>query len=361
MFHNRKTLFSLFAVFLALSSLLVAEDLDAYSAQQRLYLLQQNARSALLKKIKKEDGSNLDIRVLPVIDYTQLTEKDFMQEIVQDSLQSYDSEIKVGKTNYFLKSLSLDSLRLAIASTKAEVLVAAVTLPTNVDVYIYDKRTPLKVFAHSEIFLEGNQEDLSVRMAEYYAKLAFRKALYRYIMVDAYDLPRDGSPPILKSDVPRGIASYQTVEMINREANANFYVAANWGAALSNGDSGKFWNSSLISLQLAWNFLGNLYIEAAGEISAYNLGVGSIKYLVSDREQPFRFMFGLGGAVLTTRHTFDWDQSNDITGRRLYVVPSATILFPISDVYLKLETRAFLGLDERSQIFTFMPGLHIWF
>jgi len=361
MFHNRKTFLSLFGVFLSISSLLVAEELDSYSAQQRLYLLQQNARTALLKKIKKEDGSNLDIRVLPVIDYTQLTEKDFMQEIVQDSLQNYDSEMKVGKTKYVLKSLSLDSLRLAIASTKAEVLVAAVTLPTNVDVYIYDKRAPLKVFAHSEIFLEGNQEDLSVKMAEYYAKLAFRKALYRYIMDDAYDLPRDGSPPILKSDVPRVIASYQTVEMINREVNANFYVAANWGAALSNGDSGKFWNSSLISLQLAWNFLGNLYLEAAAEISAYNLGVGSIKYLVSDREQPFRFMFGLGGAVLTTRHTFDWDQSNDITGRRLYVVPSATVLFPISDVYLKLETRAFLGLDERSQIFTFMPGLHIWF
>lgn len=338
-----------------------AEDTNAYSVQQRLYLLQQKARSALIKKIKNEDGTTLDIRVLPVIDYTQLTEKDFLQEIVEDSLQNYDSEAKVEKSNYELKSLSLDSLRLAVATTKADLLVAAVALQTNVDVYIYDKRTPSKIYAHSEFFLEGAQEDLSVKMAEYYSKVAFRRALYRYIMDDAYDLPRDGSPPVLKSEVPRAIASYQTVEMINREAKANFYVAANWGAALSNGDSGKFWNSSLVSLELAWNFWGNLYVEAAAELSAYNLGVGSLKYLVANREDPFRFMFGIGGAVLTTRHTFDWDQSNDITGQRLYVVPSATVLFPISDVWFRIETRAFLGLDERSQIFTFMPGLQLWF
>lgn len=355
------TLYLLFFGLLCAPLVLLAEDMNAYSVQQKLYLLQQKARSGLLRKLKNEDGSNRDIRVLPLIDYTQLTEKDFLQEIVEDSLKKYESEPQVEKSNYKLESLSLDSLRLAVARSEADLLVAAVVLQTNIDVYIYDKRTPFKIYAHSEFFLEGAQEDLGVNMATYYSRVAFRKALYRYIMDDAYELPRDGSPPVLKSEIPRSIASYQTVEMINREAKADFYLAANWGAALSNGDSGKFWNSSLISLELGWNFWSNLYVEAAAELSAYNLGVGSLKYLVADRDEPFRIMLGLGGAVLTTRHTFDWDQSNDITGRRFYVVPSATLLFPISDVWFKLETRAFFDLEERSQIFTFMPGLQLWF
>jgi len=341
---------------------LAAEENTNYSTQQTIYSLQQKARATLLKKLKDEDGDFLDIQVLPIVDYTQLTSELFFKKMVENSLQAYDPDLDVGKSDYVLKSMSLDALRLAIANTKADILVAMVALPTNIDVYVYDKRTPLKIYANSEFFLEGPQDDLSVKMAEYYSKMGFRRALYRYIVDDAYDLPRDGSAPILKSEVPRVIASYQTVEMINREAESHFYVAANWGAALSNGDSGRFWNSSLISLELGWNILGNLFVEAAAEISAYNLGVASLKYMMESREEPFRLMFGVGGAFLSSRHTFDWDQSNDIRGRRYYVVPSATILFPISDVYFKFETRAFLGWgNEASQIFTFMPGLHIWF
>lgn len=351
----------IFVVALGFQTLLPAEEATELSNQQRLYLMQQKLRQSLKKKLLNEGGDSKTITVLPIINYGGLTDEMFVKDTVEAALEPYKLSLEINPTSFKLESLSLDSLRLAVASIKTDILVATVVMPTNTDIYIYDKSVPYKIFGQSEFYVEGPQDPLGLPMAEHYSKIAFRKAFYRYLTDDAYDLPRDGSPPILNSEVPRSIASYQAVEMINREANANFYFSANWGAALSSGDSGKLWNSSLISLELGWNPVGKIYLEAAAEISAYNLGVGSVKYLVSQRDEPFRFMFGLGGAVLSDRHTFDWDQSNDIEGQRFYVVPSATILFPISDVYFKLESRAYLGLDERSHIFTFMPGLHIWF
>lgn len=332
-----------------------AED----SAKQKVFALQQKAKATLLEKLKKGEDDWVDIQVLPPIDYTNLVSTDFVKDVVEETLTAYDSDISVSMSGYKLKGLSLDMLRLALANTKADVLVSMVFLPTNIDVYIYDRRSPFQIYAQSEAFVEGNQEDLDVKMAEHYAKLAFRRALFRYMNGLPYELPRDGSPPVLQSSIPRVIASYQTVEMINREANANFYASFNWGAAISNGKSDKLWNSSLVSLELGARLLGKLFVEGAAEISAYNLALGSLKYLVTDRDQSFRFMFGLGGAVLSTRHTFDWDQSNDIPGRQFYLAPSVSIMFPISDVYLKLESRAFVNTN--TQIYTFMPGLQIWF
>ncbi|NBX76182.1 MAG: hypothetical protein EBQ92_06475 [Proteobacteria bacterium] len=329
------------------------------ASREKLYALQQRAKATLLTKLRKGEDDWVDIKVVTPVDYTNLISKDFVKNTVEEILQAYDSDISVSRSPYKLKGISLDMLRLAVADTKADVLVSTVFLPSNVDVYIYDKRSPFQIYAHSEAFVEGNQEDLDVKMAEHYTRIAFRRALFRYISDQTYDLPRDGSPPVLQSPIPRVIASYQTVEMINREANSNFYASFNWGAALSNGTSGKFWNSSLVSLELGANVAGKFYVEGAAEISAYNLAVGSVKYLFSDRDEAFRFMFGVGGAVLSTRHTFDWDQSNDIQGRKFYVVPSFSVMFPISDVYLKLESRAFI--NSQSQIYTFMPGLHIWF
>jgi hypothetical protein len=329
------------------------------SQREKVYALQQRAKANLLTKLRKGEDDWVDIQVVTPVDYTNLISKDFVKNIVEEVFQAYDPDISVRRNAYKLKGVSLDMLRLAVANTKADVLVSTVFLPTNVDVYIYDKRNPFQIYAQSEAYVEGNQEDLDVKMAEHYTRIAFRRALFRYISDQTYDLPRDGSPPVLQSPIPRVIASYQTVEMINRDANSNFYASFNWGAALSNGTSGKFWNSSLISLELGANVLGKLYVEGAAEISAYNLAVGSLKYLFTDRDEAFRFMFGIGGAVLSNRHTFDWDQSNDIQGRKFYVVPSFSVMFPISDVYLKLESRAFI--NSNSQIYTFMPGLHIWF
>lgn len=331
------------------------------AVQKRLYALQQQARSALAEKMQREKDDWAEVTVLSPINFSQLKTTDFLKPVVEETLHAFSEDITIKQNSYVPQGISLDMLRLAVAKTDADLLVATVILPGNIDFYIYDKRDPYRVFAQSENFAEGKQEDLRPEMARFYAKQGFRRALFRYISNQAYDLPRDGSPPVLQSEVPRFIASYQAVEMVNREVYSNFYASVNWGGAMSRGQSGKLWNSSLISIEVGANILGRFYLEAAGEVSAYNTAIGSLKYLISDREEAIRLMFGLGGAILSNRHTFDWDQSNDITGRQYYAVPSVSIMFPISDVFLKLESRMLVGLTHNSQIFTFMPGIHLWF
>lgn len=329
--------------------------------QKRLYNLQQKARTVLAEKLQRGERDWAEITVVKPINLSRLKETDFLHPIVEETLRSFNEDINVHESPYSPQGISLDMFRKAVAETRADLLVATVIMPGNIDFYIYDKRDPYKVFAQSEVFAEGVQEELRLDMAQFYAKQGFRRALFRYTSNQAYELPRDGSPPILQSEVPRFIASYQAVEMVNREVYSNFYAAVNWGGAMSRGQSGKFWNSSLISLELGANIFGRWYLEAAGEISAYNTAIGSLKYMVSDRDESIRLMFGVGGAVLSNRHTFDWDQSNDIQGRQFYAVPSISVLFPISDVFFKVESRMLLGLTHNSQIFTFMPGIHLWF
>jgi hypothetical protein len=329
--------------------------------QQRLYELRQKARNTLLGKLKLSEGKWSKIQVLPPIDYVNLKSPESIFEVVKESFQAFDKEIPVVTGNYKLKSVSLEKLRIAVAESKSDILVVSVILPSNVDIYLYDKRTPYQIYAHSEEFIEGNQTSMPIEMAKHYAQLGIRRALFRYISEQFYDLPRDDTPPILKSEIPRAIASYQAVEMINREAKSNFYGSVTWGAALTQGATNKLWNSSLISIELGAKLSEDWYAELAADICAYNFGVASLKYLVSDREEPFRFMIGMGAAVSTDRHTFDWDQTNDIQGRKFYAVPSVAVLFPISDVYLKLESRAYFGLDGASRIYTVIPGIHILF
>lgn len=331
------------------------------SRQQRLYNLRQQARNTLLSKLKVSDGKWAQIRVLPPIDYVNLNSPESVFEVVKESFQSFDKDIPVATGNYKLKSVSLEKLRIAVAESKTDILIVSVILPSNIDIYLYDKRMPFQIFAHSEEFIEGNQTNMPLEMAKHYAQIGIRRTLFRYISEQSYDLPRDDTPPILKSEIPRAIASYQAVEMINREAKSNFYGSVTWGAALTQGATNKLWNSSLISLEVGAKLAEDWYAELAADICAYNFGVASLKYMISDREEPFRLMLGMGAAVSTDRHTFDWDQTNDIQGRKFFAVPSVAVLFPISDVYLKLESRAYFGLDGASRIYTVIPGIHILF
>lgn len=329
--------------------------------QEKLAELRKQAKSILLNNLKTKENRWANLFVFQPIDYTDLATTDFFVEMVKETLQGYEKELEVKKTKYQLSAINLEQLRIAMATVKADISVISVFMAGNVDVYIYDRKNPLEIFGQSEGFVEGPQEKLEVEMAKHYSKQAFRKALFKYITKKPFELPRDNSPPILKLEIPRSIASYRTVEIINREEKANFYASIGWGATLSSGESGKLWNSNLVSAQLGFHLFKDWYFELTGEMSAYNIGSGNLKYLVSDRDKPLRFMVGLGGAISTNRHTLDWDPTNDIQGSQMYVVPSASVLLPISDVFLKLEARAHWGVTTDSKIFSIFPAIQLFF
>ena len=329
--------------------------------QQKLLALRKKIQKLLLTRLKNQNGDWMKISVLPPIDYTQLDSTDFMINLVGDTFRGYDPSINVGDTSHRIKSVSLEQIRYAMALTQSEMLVLSVIFPANVDVYIYDRRNPYQIYGQSEGFVEGPQEKLDSKMAEHYSKIAFRRVLFKYLSNQAYDLPRDNAAPVLKTELPRSIASYEIVEAMNREVNSNFYGSLGWGAALSRGETNSFWNSSLISGNLGIRLWGDLFVEGAVDLSAYNLASGSLKYMIFDREDSIRFMFGLGGALGMARHTISWDPLDDIKGTQQYVVPSASILLPVSDVYFKVEAKMFWGMTSSAQIFSIAPSIHLFF
>ena len=68
---------------------------------------------------------------------------------------------------------------------------------------------------------------------------------------------------------------------------------------------------------------------------------------------------GLGLSYITGHKAIDSDPNNTLGGDSIYVVPSASILLPLSDVHFKAETRLYLSGGK--YVFTLMPGFLIQF
>lgn len=323
----------------------------------------QAARKILINKLTKPDGDAAKIYVLKPINYTDLKTVEPVVSTIETSIKSYDSEISVKKTDQTMPSLTLESFRLAIAKLNAEIVIISVLNTNAFEMYLYDKRTPNQIYAHTEPLSSSARYDLNVEAATYYTRLLIRRTLYRYIKNQYYEMPRDDSPPFLQSEIPRYIASAGSLELVNREARSHFYIAAGLGAAISKGKQGKYWNSNLMSGQLAFRVYEKLYLEGSFNMFAYNAVMGSLKYLFSDRNSSFRFMGGIGASYfLVDRQVLNWDQTNGDLQKKYYIVPSVSAMLPISHVYLKAEAQLYIPYKSSNRyVFAIMPGLLFMF
>ena len=145
--------------------------------RQNINQLREQAKNTLVNKLKNKDGNWLDVQTLPPIDFVGMKDLSPVSSVVEDFLKVFAPELKVKLADYKLKSVSLEKLRIAMAVTRADILVVSVVLPNSIDMYLYDKRTPHQVYAQSEGFAEGTQFNLSVPMAEHYARLSMRRTL----------------------------------------------------------------------------------------------------------------------------------------------------------------------------------------
>ncbi|NBX69689.1 MAG: hypothetical protein EBR01_12080 [Proteobacteria bacterium] len=366
-------LVSVISLFVAASSFLVAADdlqdtglgeFNANSAEAvKLDKFKQSAKRILMNKLSMPDGGNAKIHVLRPINYTDLKSIEPLRNTIQSSIEKYDPSISVSKTDQTLPSLTLESFRLAVAKLNTEIIIVEILNASNFEMYLYDKRTPTQIYAHTEPLSSAARYDLTTEAANYYTKLLIRRTMYRYIKNLYYEMPRDDSPPILQSEIPRYIASAASLEVVNREADSNFYLSAGLGAAISRGKEGKFWNSNLISGQIAVRIYDKLYLEGSLNMFAYNAITGSLKYLFYDRNKSFRLMAGIGGSYfLYDRQVLNWDQTNGGLQQNYYIVPSISAMLPISHVYLKAEAQLFIPYRASSRyVFAILPGVLVMF
>lgn len=336
------------------------ENFGIASAEEiRLQLFKQSAKRILIEKLTKPDGDSAKIFVLKPINYTDLKTVEPIVSTIESSIQSYDPNIDVRISDQSMPSLTLESFRIAVAKLNTDIVVISVLNTSSFEMYMYDKRTPNQIYAHTEPLSSAARYELNNEAAVYYTKLLIRRTLYRFIKNQYFEMPRDDSPPLLQSEIPRYVASNQSLELINREARSHFYISAGLGAAISRGSRLKYWNSNLISGQVALRIYDKLYLEGSFNMFAYNAVLGSFKYLFSNRDSSFRVMAGLGFSYfLADRQVLNWDQTEGGLEKKYYVVPSVSLLLPISDIYLKAEAQIYIPYNTNNRfVIAVMPGL----
>jgi hypothetical protein len=329
----------------------------------RVEKFKQTAKRTLLNKLTKINGEPAKIYILSPINNTELKNTDVLTSTIQKTIRTFDPSIDVRTNSFQMPALNLESFRLAMAKLGADISIVSILNNSSFEMYLYDKSTPTQIYAHTEPLSTAARYELTTEAATYYTKLLIRRMLYRYIKNQYYEMPRDDTAPILQSEIPRYIASPQSLEMVNREARSSFYISAGLGAAISKGVQSKYWNSNLVSGQLAVRVYDKLYLEGSLNMFAYNALTGSFKYLFSERESSFRLMAGLGFSYfLYDRQVLNWDQSNGQLQQQSYLVPSISLMLPISDVYLKAEAQFFVPFQAKNRyVLAVMPGLLFMF
>lgn len=332
------------------------------SQGNRLQKFKAAARARLMKKLTNRNGTSAEIKILQPVDYTTLQQPQLVTETIKKSIQVYDPKIKVEPAAYQMPALNLEHFRKATQVLKSDVIFVPVMYPSNIDIYLYDARNPLQIYAHSEPVAGAAQYELTRDAAQYYIKTLVRRTLYRYIKNQYYELPREETPTVLQSEIPRFIASHETLAMVNRDAHSDFYASAGLGAALSSGrNTGKYWNSNLFSLELGYRLKDSVFAAANVDMFAYNVFGLFGKYMFIDKDKSFKISAGLGLGYSIDSKTLNWDQSDSIRPGTILAAPDLTVLLPIGDVYLKAEGKLYVGVNRRAFVFTVCPGLLVQF
>lgn len=324
----------------------------------------QQAKARLLKKLTKKltnhKGEPVSVVIFDPMDNTTTKIGKTVASTLEATFRQY-GELRIKQAKYELSSLTLEEFRTAMTRHRVDVLVVSVLKNSNFDLYIYDRRTPYYIYAHSEAIPELTQLQITEQAATFYAKLVLRRTIYRFINDQYFELPRQESAPVLQAEIPRWIASRQSLQMVNREILSRFFASVGTGAAISLGKRQKWWNSPLLAISIGYRMRERFYFELAAESSSYNAIVGSVKYVFENKRSPFRIGVSLGGAYLTTRYVWNVDETFGLGPSSYYVVPSADLLFPIGDVYLRVQMRTFIGLDEKKFLWTLGPGVVVHF
>jgi hypothetical protein len=163
-----------------------------------------------------------------------------------------------------------------------------------------------------------------------------------------------------KQDIPRWIASSEALAVVNHDIMSNAYFTAAFGTALASGTGGN-WNSNLLSIAGGYKIFDSTYIEGGLDAFAYNVLNASLKYAIVSRDTPLRFYIGGGLAYSINQHTLNYDQSYTQGLQDVYFMGSASVAFPISDIYFKLESKVYVGFSPMAVVFTVAPGLMLLF
>lgn len=319
----------------------------------------QSGLSRLRKKLTGRDGKSVRIGIISPMDSTNLNVSDEVTQLVSATFAKYGN-FEVVKLKYKIAGISLEELRKVLVRAKLDVVTLSVIKPTNIDFFLYDRRKPYEIYAHSEVVPEEAQFRITKENIFDYVNLAMRRTLYQYLQDQGVELPRGESKPVLTAEIPAWIVSPRTFQLMNREMTSRFYAGLSLGGSFSIGDG--VGASNLAGIQFGVRAIDDLYVEASFTSSAYNMAALTGKYIFVNRDSAFRTVLGLGFAFQTIEHTIALEQPLTQPGWRWYAGPTAGFIFPVGDLHFKLETQAWIGLGQGAgAIFNVAPGIFLMF
>jgi hypothetical protein len=319
----------------------------------------QQGIARLVKKLSPGKGKTATIVLLRPIDYTTMDFADLASFTLEKTLQKY-GKFNIQNKTFSMKGLTLEEFRKIVARTQADVVMVTVLKPTNFDMFMYDRKTPYYIYAHSEVLPEANQYKLTKDIVADYMKILIRRTLFGYLQDQYYELPRDEAPQVLKSEIPRWIASNDNLTIVNRDIVSNLYASVGFGTSVAMGGAGS-WTSNLLSLEVGMRATDTLFGELGFDAFSYNALSGVLKYGFISRDSPFRFYLGGGLAYAFNAHTLNFDQLHTQGLGNAYVEGVGEICFPIIDIYFKLEGKLLYGMGSGSMVFSVIPGLMLLF
>ena len=314
----------------------------------------------LRKKLTTPRGNSIRIGILrPLDNTTENASNGVVQNIIATFSRygTYNAEL----VNQKINGISLQELRRVISQAKVDLLVVTVLKPTNVDVFLYDRRTPYRIYAHSEILPDEVQYRVGKNELEEYAKIAMRRALYNYLQELGVELPRETSRPVLNADIPTWIISPRTFKLINRELSSRYYVNLGVGGSIASG-KGFTSSSDMGIIQAGVRVYENFYAQLSEGFCAYNLISLSGQYMFTNKDSPFRTMVGLGVSYQTPDHSLTVEPDKTQRDYSWYVMGTAAVIFPIVEVHIKIEAQILYGFGEENGMFLNLgPSLFLMF
>jgi hypothetical protein len=332
-----------------------AEETSAPPAETEKPLRQQ-----LAEKLVKRDGIPASIVVFKSVENETSSLGLEMPGALEAAMKTF-GPLNVRKEDYALPAVTMEEIRLAMARYDVDVLIAPVVKPASVDLFLFDRRMPYSLFAHSEPVTSELYDLPKAQAAKELTRRLIRRILFRYLKNQSFELPRQETLPVLRSEIPQWVASQDSLNLVNRELKSRFYLNASLGGAFSMGISSQLWNSNMVSLQVGVRLWKKFHFEGQLSAFSYNALVTSFRYTFLNRDSPFRINVGLGFAFVTRDKVWNLDQTIGLGRYSQFFVASGSLLFPIGEVYLKLESQVFIAPSFNQYIWTVMPGLQVHF
>jgi hypothetical protein len=317
-------------------------------------------REQLVEKLTKRDGTAASVVVFSSVESAPSKLGSEMPAALEAAMKTF-GPLNVRKEDYVMPAVTMEEIRLAMARFNVDVLIAPVINPTTVDLFLFDRRMPYSLFAHSEPVTADLYDVTPTEAARELTRRLIRRILFRYLKNQSFELPRQETLPVLRSEIPQWVASQDSLNLVNREITSRFYLNVSMGAAISMGISTQLWNSNMVSVQAGFRLWSKFHLETQFSAFSYNAFVGSFRYTFLNRDSPFRINAGLGFAFVTRDKVWNLDQTIGLGRYSYFFVASGSLLFPIGEVYLKLEGQTFVSPSFNQFIWTVMPGVQVHF